>query len=183
MSIARQCLKVFLPVLLLSVGTIANAQPKTTEHLLLGSPYGEFCTMCEAFVVCLPQNEAANVNPAEPPKVLPESGNFTLYYFPTRTFWQQIYTIWEWFIVNFMPVNSHGRPLGIYQPDGATLSYQAAETFFSIDPPEITLPDAIINRDDGSWLDSNRQPKGSCYRLPLWETPDAVAKRAPQTPN
>jgi hypothetical protein len=166
---------------LLLSSSLSQAQPKSTEALLLGSPYGEFCTMCEAFVVCLPESE---VNSQQPVKALPSSGNFTLYYFPTRTFWQQIYTIWEWFSIMFVPMNTHDRPLEIYQPnENGSLTHSIATTGFSVEPPQITVPDGIIQRDNGKWLDTNKQAKGQCYRLPLWETLDVVAKRLPQQQN
>lgn len=180
MSFIKRTLCQSLAVMLLLLGSsISHAQPKSSAHLLLGSQYGEFCTMCEAFVVCLPQSEVKADQP--PLAALPASGDYTLYYFPTRTFWQQVYTIWEWFKMMFVTINSHGRPLGIYTPDGTTLSYQTGETQFSIDPPEITVPDGMIKRDNGNWLDQNKQVKGQCYRLPLWETLDEVAKLAPAT--
>jgi hypothetical protein len=166
---------------LLLLSSLSHAQPKSTEALLLGSPYGEFCTMCEAFVVCLPESD---VNAPQKITALPTSENFTLYYFPTRTFWQQIYTIWEWFSMMFVPMNTHDRPLEIYQPDAnGSLTHTLAGTGFSVDPPQITVPDGIIQRDNGKWLNANNQAKGQCYRLPLWETLDAVAKRLPQKQN
>lgn len=179
MHIIRQLIVSQALIFSLFFSALANAQPKTTQHLLLGSPYGEFCTMCEAFVACVPQNEI----PAEPLKALPETGNFTLYYFPTRTFLQQIYTIWEWFSMMFVPMNVHNRPLEIYQPNGSQLSHSVTQTEFSIDPPKITVPDGIIQRDTAAWLDSAGQPKGQCYRLPLWDTLDAVKKRMPAAAN
>jgi hypothetical protein len=179
--ITKNSIQFIAAIYLIVFSTINHAQPKSTEALLLGSPYGEFCTMCEAFVVCLPESE---VDVTQPVKALPSNGNFTLYYFPTRTFWQQIYTIWEWFSMMFVPMNTHDRPLEIYQPDAnGSLTHTLAGTGFSVEPPQITVPDGIIQRDNGKWLDANKQAKGQCYRLPLWATLDAVAKRLPQKLN
>lgn len=84
-------------LLLVVLEGTAHAQQEPAEppgYLLVGD-FGEICTMCEAMLVC----QAG----AEPPAggTLPDGGSFTLYHVHTRSFWSQVYTIWEVFASQF----------------------------------------------------------------------------------
>lgn len=163
----KACLRMVAFTVLLAQASLSAAQPRSTEHLLLGSEFGEFCTMCEAFLLCSREHNASYER-------LPADGNYTLYYFPTRSFWQQIATIWEWFKMMFVPMNTHNRPLQVTVSRDGQRDISQAETTFSIEPARIYVPQAYIDRNNGQWHDAQHNPIGQCQRLPLWQTLDEL---------
>ncbi len=146
----------------------SSAQPNTKQwrDLLLYSEFGEFCTMCEAVLLC-----GKNESPA-----LDSTQSVTLYHLQTRTFWSQIATIWEWFVANFDTLNGHRRPVVIYQIDkGQWSPGRLEELTITVEPALITISSAAIDRKNSHWLNADDlSPKGYCQRLPLWETLDLI---------
>ena len=115
----------------------AEVEAGDESSLLLYSQFGEFCTMCEAVLLC------ENTNTKDVHKALPQSGQFTLYHLKTRTFWSQISTIWEFFIKNFNDdaVRGHRRPVSIIKVDENNWSHpRVGAAQISIDPNTIYMP-------------------------------------------
>jgi hypothetical protein len=160
----------------------ASAQvnnPAYADYLLVGR-FGEICTMCEAIVLC----EAGERRDAE--ERIPDGGSFSLYHLQTRTFWSQIATIREWFIANFnaeaLVAGGHTRPVHVYEvADGHWSDMRVVTARLTLEPATIDLGDRTIDRIDFRWH-SGRDPRpaGFCRRLPLWESLDVIAARAPQ---
>ena len=151
------------------------------DHFLVGQ-FGEVCTMCEVVVIC-----AADTSTLKPESI-PATGNFTLYYLHTRSFWSQISTIWEWFIANFssasLAARGHSRPATVYPVTaGNWLPARQIEARLILDPGLLELDDTYINRINRQWLTlKDDTPLGSCLRLPLWESLDTIATRTGNTP-
>lgn len=149
---------------------IAGAQVNNEayrDYFLVGQ-FGEVCTMCEVVVLC----ERGLAVPVY--ERIPDSGDFTLYYIQTRTFWSQIATIWEWFVRNFssnaLAEQGHTRPVWIYEVgDGKWSGPEIIDGRFILDPGVIELDGFSIDRVDRAWLQEG-QPTGFCQRLPLWES-------------
>lgn len=164
-------LRLIAGMMLTLVALATNAQPRSSAHLLLGSDFGDFCTMCEAFVAC---GDSLPAEISESPQLITEQNQATLYYFPTRTFWQQVMTIWTWFKSIFVDVNAQSRPLTVYQIDKSNWQAHDADTVFSVEPPQISVPGGMIERSEKLWIDDAGNTIGLCHRLPLWETLDIV---------
>ena len=173
-------LAVQLVLLVLVVGASqpATAQmndPRYADYFLVGR-FGEICTMCEVAVLC----EAGETD--TPRDAVPETGDFTLYYIQTRTFWSQVGTIWEWFISNFdgLAVDGHERPVWVYEvADGSWSGPEIVQARVSLDPPLIAMPGQAIERQHRRWQRPVGNDAGYCQRLPLWETIEVIDRKAP----
>lgn len=156
-----------------------QAQPNNEAYLdlLLFSQFGEFCTMCEAVLIC--------EDSSQPPsyEAIPEQGSFTLYHIETRTFWSQIATIWEWFINNFKeePISGHHRPVNVIEvANGNWTASKAYSLHIDIDPPYLTIDSWQIQRRTSEWLNSG-ESSGYCQRLPLWDALETIEANVPQS--
>ena len=173
------------PLLIALLGpTPASAQvnnPAYADYLLVGR-FGEICTMCEAIVLCETDEHRTNTDE------IPASGSFSVYHLQTRTFWSQIATIWEWFVVTFdseaLATGGHDRPVYSYDvTDGRWSERKEITARLTLEPALIDLGDRSIERVEGLWLQGReRRPVGSCRRLPLWESLDVIAAKAPRKP-
>jgi hypothetical protein len=149
------------------------------QGLFLVGRFGEICTMCEVVVLCQRGKQA------EAEKVaIPESGDFSLYHFQSRTFWSQIATIGEFFIANFstdmLAARGHTRPVrAITVTAGEWSTPTTIEGRLILDPAIIELDKLFIDRNNRSWrVSSNADQIGYCHRLPLR---DAMATIEQQT--
>jgi hypothetical protein len=167
---------------LLAVAVPATAQvndPRFANYFLVGQ-FGEVCTMCQVVVLC----QAGEAPP--PADAVPAGGDFTLYILNTRTFWSQVSTIWEWFISNFSSaplVTGHDRPVTVYVVRGGVWSPPAERmAHLSLEPALLTIDDGHeIDRIERRWQRSGGgEALGYCARLPLWDTLEVIAARAPQ---
>jgi hypothetical protein len=153
--------------------------PRFANYFLVGQ-FGEVCTMCQVTVLCQAEAVPAVV------EAVPESGDFTLYVLNTRTFWSQVSTIWEWFISNFSSaplVGGHDRPVTVYTVAGGAWSPPAERmAHISLEPALLTVDDGLeIDRVERRWQRTGTgEPLGYCARLPLWNTLEVIAARAPQ---
>ena len=164
--------------------TPASAQvnnPAYADYLLVGR-FGEICTMCEAIVLCETDEQRTNADE------IPGSGSFSVYHLQTRTFWSQIATIWEWFVVTFdseaLATGGHTRPVHSYDvTDGRWSARKVIAARLTLEPALIDLGDQSIDRVEGRWLQGpDHRPAGFCRRLPLWESLDIIAAKAPRKP-
>ncbi|MGI9291230.1 MAG: hypothetical protein ACR2QG_08135 [Gammaproteobacteria bacterium] len=142
------------------------------DQLLYGR-FGELCTMCEAILLC----EEGETIPTH--EAVPTAGSFGLYHLETRTFWSQISTIWEWFVVNFssdsLAVRGHTRPANHYLVTfGRWQQPEKIEVKLTLEPGLITLGDSAINRETRQWFSTEGKPLGYCQRLPLWDALEAI---------
>jgi hypothetical protein len=167
---------------LCAIAAPARAQvndPRFANYFLVGQ-FGEVCTMCQVAVVC----RAGEAPP--PADAVPAGGDFTLYILNTRTFWSQVSTIWEWFISNFSSaplVSGHDRPVTVYTVSGGAWSPPAERmAHLSLEPALLTIDDGHeIDRVERRWQRSGGgEALGYCARLPLWDTLEVIAARAPQ---
>lgn len=155
--------------------------PRFADYFLVGR-FGEVCTMCEVAVLC----QAGDAPPAG--DAVPAAGDFTIYVLHTRTFWSQVYTIWEWFISNFTSQSltaGHERPVTVYAVNGGAWAPPAERTLrLSLEPPLLAVDDGHqVNRVDRRWQRSGGEPLGWCSRLPLWDTLATIEARAPRGGN
>ena len=153
----------------------AQAQEIKSENseLLLYSQFGEFCTMCEATLVCI--DEKNKINDA-----FLDHESYLLIHLETRTFWSQIATIWEFFIRNFdgYQVKGHSRPAILYSSEmGNWFDAETTTAEISIDPNLIKIKQFVIDRGTQDWIDHKEKKIGSCARLPLWETLEYIDER------
>lgn len=155
-------------VMMLPAASCSFAQPnhEMYKDYLLYSEFGEFCTMCEAILLC----EERQVPIAQ--QRIPDNTNFILVYLQTRTFWSQIATIWEWFIYLFDPLDGHNRPVQIYAvQQGQWAEAVETQAHISAVAATIAIGDWRIDRKSGQWrVQSSGQSLGYCQRLPLWES-------------
>ena len=159
----------------------AQAQEIKSENseLLLYSQFGEFCTMCEAILVCT--DEKNEINDA-----FLDRESYLLIHLETRTFWSQIATIWEFFIRNFdgYQVKGHSRPAVLYSSEmGNWFDAETTTAEISIDPNLIKIKQFVIDRETQDWIDHKEQKIGSCIRLPLWETLEYIDERVHKSEN
>jgi hypothetical protein len=152
--------------------------PRFANYFLVGQ-FGEVCTMCEVAVLC----QAGEVPAAAP--AVPADGDFTLYLLRTRTFWSQVSTIYDWFISNFTSaplVGGHDRPVTVWTVTGGRWSAPVERmAHISLEPALLTVDDGLeIERIERRWQRTGGEPLGRCGRLPLWDTLDVIAARAPQ---
>ena len=159
----------------------AQAQEMKSENseLLLYSQFGEFCTMCEATLVCI--DEKMKINDA-----FLDHESYLLIHLETRTFWSQITTIWEFFIRNFdgYQVKGHSRPAILYSSEmGNWFDIETTTAEISIDPNLIKIKQFVIDRETQDWIDHKEQKIGSCIRLPLWETLEYIVERVHKSEN
>jgi len=148
------------------LGTQAQEMKSKNNELLLYSQFGEFCTMCEATLVCTEgENNIDNT--------FLDRESYLLIHLQTRTFWSQISTIWEFFIRNFdgYQIKGHSRPVKIYSSDkGEWLGIDITTAQISVDPNLIQIKQFLIDRETQDWINYKEEIIGSCERLPLWET-------------
>ena len=163
---------IFTFLILLSL-EVRSQNSVIKEELLLYSQFGEFCTMCEAVLLCEEGEEKSH-------NFIPNTGNFTLYHLRTRTFLSQISTIWEFFIKNFdgYEIKGHKRPVNIITIDSNQWSKpMISDAKISIDPDLIYIEDRMINRVNGKWMNNANESIGFCYRLPLWASIEKIEKK------
>lgn len=167
---------------LLAASGLARAQvndPRFANYFLVGQ-FGEVCTMCQVAVVC----RAGDAPP--PADAVPAGGDFTLYILNTRTFWSQVSTIWEWFISNFSSeplVSGHDRPVTVHEVIGGAWSAPVERmAHLSLEPALLAIDDGHeIDRVERRWQRAGGgDALGYCSRLPLWDTLEVIAARAPQ---
>jgi len=156
-------------MILVLISFSLEAESKDGE-LLLYSQFGEFCTMCEAVLLC-----GKNYNTDS--DSIPNDGNYTLYHLKTRTFWSQISTIWEFFIKNFegYEVKGHTRPVRIFEIMNNVWQQKGVyEAEILLDPNLIKVDSIEIDRNNNSWLNKDGNSLGYCQRLPLWDSLDVI---------
>lgn len=149
-----------------------HAQAKD-EELLLYSQFGEFCTMCEAVLLC-------GENQKEKYESIPNDGNYMLYHLETRTFWSQIITIWEFFIKNFegYEIKGHTRPVRVFEIiNNIWKKMGVYEAEISLDPNLIKFDATKIDRNSKSWLNAEGNIIGYCQRLPLWDALEVIESK------
>jgi len=162
--------KLIFTILILLSLEVSSQNSVIQEELLLYSQFGEFCTMCEAVLLC-EEGEEKSYN------FIPNTGNFTLYHLRTRTFLSQISTIWEFFIKNFdgYEIKGHKRPVNIITIDSNQWSKSmTSDAEISIDPGLIYIEDRMINRVNNEWMNNANESIGFCYRLPLWASIEKI---------
>ena len=165
--------KLIFTILILLSLEVSSQNSVIKEELLLYSQFGEFCTMCEAVLLC-EESEEKSYN------FIPNTGNFTLYHLRTRTFLSQISTIWEFFIKNFdgYEIKGHKRPVNIITIDSNQWSKSmTSDAEISIDPGLIYIEDRMINRVNNEWMNNANESIGFCYRLPLWASIEKIEKK------
>ena len=165
--------KLIFTILILLSLEVSSQNSVIQEELLLYSQFGEFCTMCEAVLLC-EEGEEKSYN------FIPNTGNFTLYHLRTRTFLSQISTIWEFFIKNFdgYEIKGHKRPVNIITIDSNQWSKpMISDAEISIDPGLIYIEDRMINRVNNEWMNNANESIGFCYRLPLWASIEKIEKK------
>lgn len=165
--------KLIFTILILLSLEVSSQNSVIQEELLLYSQFGEFCTMCEAVLLC-EEGEEKSYN------FIPNTGNFTLYHLRTRTFLSQISTIWEFFIKNFdgYEIKGHKRPVNIITIDSNQWSKpMTSDAEISIDPGLIYIEDRMINRVNNEWMNNANESIGFCYRLPLWASIEKIEKK------
>ena len=165
--------KLIFTILILLSLEVSSQNSVIQEELLLYSQFGEFCTMCEAVLLC-EESEEKSYN------FIPNTGNFTLYHLRTRTFLSQISTIWEFFIKNFdgYEIKGHKRPVNIITIDSNQWSKSmTSDAEISIDPGLIYIEDRMINRVNNEWMNNANESIGFCYRLPLWASIEKIDKK------
>ena len=165
--------KLIFTILILLSLEVSSQNSVIQEELLLYSQFGEFCTMCEAVLLC-EESEEKSYN------FIPNTGNFTLYHLRTRTFLSQISTIWEFFIKNFdgYEIKGHKRPVNIITIDSNQWSISmTSDAEISIDPGLIYIEDRMINRVNNEWMNNANESIGFCYRLPLWASIEKIEKK------
>ena len=165
--------KLIFTILILLSLEVRSQNSVIQEELLLYSQFGEFCTMCEAVLLC-EEGEEKSYN------FIPNTGNFTLYHLRTRTFLSQISTIWEFFIKNFdgYEIKGHKRPVNIITIDSNQWSKpMISDAEISIDPGLIYIEDRMINRVNNEWMNNANESIGFCYRLPLWASIEKIDKK------
>lgn len=165
--------KLIFTILILLSLEVSSQNSVIQEELLLYSQFGEFCTMCEAVLLC-EEGEEKSYN------FIPNTGNFTLYHLRTRTFLSQISTIWEFFIKNFdgYEIKGHKRPVNIITIDSNQWSKSmTSDAEISIDPGLIYIEDRMINRVNNEWMNNANESIGFCYRLPLWASIEKIEKK------
>tara|TARA_B000000460_G_scaffold24336_1_gene15745 strand:+ start:140 stop:655 length:516 start_codon:yes stop_codon:yes gene_type:complete len=165
--------KLIFTILILLSLEVRSQNSVIQEELLLYSQFGEFCTMCEAVLLC-EEGEKKSYN------FIPNTGNFTLYHLRTRTFLSQISTIWEFFIKNFdgYEIKGHKRPVNIITIDSNQWSKSmTSDAEISIDPGLIYIEDRMINRVNNEWMNNANESIGFCYRLPLWASIEKIGKK------
>ena len=165
--------KLIFTILILLSLEVRSQNSVIQEELLLYSQFGEFCTMCEAVLLC-EEGEEKSYN------FIPNTGNFTLYHLRTRTFLSQISTIWEFFIKNFdgYEIKGHKRPVNIITIDSNQWSKSmTSDAEISIDPGLIYIEDRMINRVNNEWMNNANESIGFCYRLPLWASIEKIEKK------
>ena len=147
----------------------AQAQEMKSENseLLLYSQFGEFCTMCEATLICI--DEKNKINDA-----FLDHESYLLIHLETRTFWSQIATIWEFFIRNFdgYQVKGHSRPAILYSSEmGNWFDIETTTAEISIDPNLIKIKKFVIENSEleGRWKcsDATRSSAGVIFALAL----------------
>lgn len=168
-SMGRRCV-LALALMLISLPGAAQPNNKAYLDLLLFSQYGEFCTMCEAVLLCETGDKAPHYT------AIPDSGSFTLFHIETRTFWSQMATIWEWFMRNFRDgaLSGHTRPVNrVIIDQGQWSDSVTASLHLALEPPLLTIGNQQIERRSRRWL-VDGQVHGYCQRLPLWESLETI---------
>ncbi len=154
-----------------------DAQTEETEikkdELLLYSQFGEFCTMCEAIIVCRDEMNLIDES-------FLDDESYLLIHIETRTFWSQISTIWEFFIRNFdgYEIKGHSRPAKLYYShDGKWSDVEIANARISVDPNLIKMKQFVIDRESQDWFSQDDKKLGACERLSLWQTLEYIDGR------
>ncbi len=164
--------KFFLLFFLLFFSNIQSDDRGANEELLLYSQFGEFCTMCEAIILC-------NKDKSEINHLYLDQDSYLLFHIETRTFWSQLSTIWEFFIRNFdgYEIKGHSRPAKLYSSQNGKWTSESITAEISIDPNLIKLGEIVINRETENWSKVDKSEIGFCERLPLWETLSYIDER------
>ena len=160
--------KKYFVLIFFIVALDAQAQEMKSKNneLLLYSQFGEFCTMCEATLVCTEVEN--NID-----DIFLDTESYLLIHLQTRTFWSQISTIWEFFIRNFddYQIKGHSRPVKIYSSEkGNWFDLEITNAQISVDPNLIKINQFLIDRETQDWVNNKEEIIGYCERLPLWET-------------
>lgn len=171
-TVAVWTLSLFLLFSVLTPSSTAQAPdnlatPDWGDYPLLMSQFGELCTMCEAYLKCIPNPTAADAG-----------RNETLYFFQTKTFWGQIATIWDYFAMWFDPVTSEKRPATIYRiatPDSEN-AVVPTEAYLSVIEDKIEIDGTWINRESGAWFAADGSTIGKCSRKGIGESMAAIAQ-------
>lgn len=147
------------------------ATPDWGDYPLLMSQFGELCTMCEAYLRCIPDSSGATSERQE-----------TLYYFQTKTFWGQVATIWDYFARWFDPVTSEERPATIYRV--STPSSEDAVvptlTYLSVADAKVEIDGTWVDRNSGEWFTADDSKIGMCSRKGIGESMAAIAQIWPE---
>lgn len=124
----------------------------------------EICTTCKDVIRC-------SRDPASP---APASSPVVVYYLHEESTWDQVATIWEYFIRFGKPKTTNVRELSIYDLPGETGAptriQDALEATLDATTMTIQLPGgARIDRTTGAWLlagpDGSAVPAGACRLL------------------
>ena len=164
---------------LLALDIQAQEIKNKKDELLLYSQFGEFCTMCEATIVCSDKSGMTSES-------FLDNESYTLIHLETRTFWSQISTIWEFFVRNFegYEVKGHSRPVNLYySQDGKWSKIEVADARISVDPNLIQIKQFVIDRVSREWISQDDQSLGTCERAPLWKTLEYIDQRISKSNN
>lgn len=146
------------------------ATPDWGDYPLLMSQFGELCTMCEAYVECVPSpSEGGDRNGSH------------LYYFKTKTFWGQIATIWYYIAQWFAPVTNEGRPAAVYRfnADGTAADLLPTSAYLDVAEARVEIDGTWIDRNTNAWFTLENVPLGQCKRLGIPESMKMIEDTGP----
>jgi len=143
--------------------------PDWGDYPLLMSQFGELCTMCVAYLYCVPEESGT------------PDARYALYHFQTKDFWGQIATIWDYFAIWFDPVTSESRPAVIYDAMALNQAQTSAETIAYLDEAEnrVEIGGTWIDRQTAAWFDETDQRIGTCIRPGIPEAMEFIEAQGP----